>query len=227
MTIKEIFAKAQDGTLTYDQFEALAKENETKFTDLAEGKYVSKSKYDSDLKAKSTEVETANGRIEELNATIATRDTDLATLQKQLEDAGQDATKLAEVQAQFTGLQTKYDKDVADYQAKMEQQAYEFAVKEFANTKKFSSAAAKRDFTQSMLAKKLQMENGKLIGGEDFVSIYSQENADAFYVEPPVAETEPTPVQVQAPIPEITASAQGLAKNDDSDVFQFNFTGVR
>ena len=50
-TIKDIFEKSENGTLTYEQFEALAKEKDAKFADLSDGKYVSKSKYDSDIKA--------------------------------------------------------------------------------------------------------------------------------------------------------------------------------
>ena len=42
MNIKEIFDKAENGTLTFEQFEALAKDNKAKFADLSEGNYVSK-----------------------------------------------------------------------------------------------------------------------------------------------------------------------------------------
>ena len=44
MNIKDLFDKAENGILTYDQFEALVKENGLKFADLSDGKYVSKSK---------------------------------------------------------------------------------------------------------------------------------------------------------------------------------------
>lgn len=230
MNIKDLFDNAENGTLTYEQFEAATKENGAKFADLSDGKYVSKSKYDADLKAKDTLIETANGQIAELNTTIGTRDTDLANLQKQLEEAGQDADKLAELNNQFTGLQTKYEDDIKAYQSKMQQQAYEFAVKEFANTKKFTSQAAKRDFTQAMIKRGLQMEGDKLIGGDDFVSIYAQENDDAFYKEPeptpiPDIPQEPTPKVV---VPEIVAPTPGPAPDGGSDNgFHFNFTGVR
>lgn len=229
MNIKELFAKAEDGTLTYDQFMELAKSNDAKFTDLSEGKYVSKSKYESDLQAKDTEIEGINGQIETLNQTIATRDTDLSELQKQLEDAGQDATKLNDLTAQFTALQQKYETDTQNYQNQMRQQSYEFAVKEFANTKKFSSQAAKRDFTKAMIERGLQMEGDKLIGGEDFVQLYSVDNADAFYVEPePVPEPEPEPEPIVVPpVPEIIAPTPGPSPDNNETGFNFNFVGVR
>ena len=76
MNIKEIFDKAtsENKSLTYEEFEELAKSSKAKFTDLAEGNYVSKQKYDDDIATRDTQITTLNG-------TISTRDTDLANLQ--------------------------------------------------------------------------------------------------------------------------------------------------
>lgn len=229
MNIKELFDKAENGTLTYEQFMAAA--GDSKFADLSDGKYVSKSKYDSDLKAKDTLMDGLNNQIENLNATIATRDTDLSNLQRQLEEAGQDATKLNDLTNQFNSLQQKYESDTQAYKNQMKQQSYEFAVREFANTKKFTSQAAKRDFTQAMIARGLQMEGDKLIGGEDFVSLYSVDNADAFVVETPEPTPAPAPIEptpAPAPVPEIVAPTPGMnTEGGDDSGFQFNFVGVR
>ena len=226
MNIKELFDKAENGTLTYEQLMVAA--GDAKFVDLSEGKYVSKSKYDSDLKAKDTQMEGLNSQITALNETIATRDADLAGLQTQLTEAGQDAAKLSDLTAQLTSLQQKYETDTQNYQNQMKQQAYEFAVREFANTKKFTSNAAKRDFTQAMIAKGLQMEGNKLIGGEDFVSIYSAENADAFVVDAPAPTPAPTPAPAPAPVPEIIAPTPGPAPEGGNDGgFSFNFSRLR
>ena len=112
MTIKELFTNAENGTLTYEQFEARTKEHGIKLADLSEGKYVSKSKYDSDLKAKDVELEGINARVTDLTGTIATRDKDLADLQTKLEAAGQDATKLA---ALNQSIRTKWFANLYDY----------------------------------------------------------------------------------------------------------------
>ena len=181
MTIKEIFGKAENGTLTYEQFEELTKENNVKFADLSEGNYVSKSKYDDDLNAKDTS-------ITKLNDTIAQRDKDLTELQTQLKDAGTDTSKLAELQTNFDTLQNKYTADMQAYQQQLADQKYEFAVKEFANSKDFSSQAAKRDFVSQLLTEKLKMKGDTIIGADDFATAYAQDNADAF-----VVKTEPTP----------------------------------
>ena len=237
MNIKDLFDKStnEDGSLTYEQFEALVKENGLKFADLSDGKYVSKSKYDADLKTANQQVESLNGQIDTLNETISTRDEDLATLQKQLEQAGEDKTKLDALNASMSDLQAKYEADIKAREDKLRQQSYEFAVKEYANTQKFSSKAAKRDFIKAMIEKNLQMEGDKLIGGDDFKAVYAQENEDAFFVEKepepipeptPAPEPEPEPTAEPAPIPTFVASTSG-APSDDADAFDFGFTGVR
>lgn len=170
MTVKELFDKAENGTLTWEQFQQAM--GESKFVDLTEGKYVSKQKFDDEVTQRDT-------RITDLTNTISTRDTDLATLQQKLKDAG-DLDALKQASKDLADLQKRYDKETKDYQAQLTKQAYEFAVKEFANGKQFTSKAAKRDFTQAMLAKNLQFEDGKIIGAEDFVQMYSKDNDDAF-----------------------------------------------
>lgn len=186
MNIKDIFDKAENGTLTFEQFETLAKEGNAKFADLSEGKYVSKSKYDDDLNAK-------EGSIKQLNDTIAQRDTDLADLQTKLKDAGTDTTKLAELQTNFDTLQNKYTEDMKAYQTQLAEQKYEFAVREFANGLEFSSQAAKRDFVREMIGESLKMKEDTIIGADDFKKAYEEKNVDAF-----VSKQEPqTPTPAQ------------------------------
>ena len=221
MNIKELFDKAENGTLTYEQFEAAAKAGNAKFTDLNEGQYVSKNKYSSDLQAKEDQIKT-------LNETISTRDTDLTDLKTKLEAAGADADKLATLTNDFTALQSKYTEDTKNYEARLSKQAYEFAVREFAGGKKFSSQAAKRDFTQSMIAENLKFKDGKILGAEDFVKAYTENNADAFVTEPP---TDPNPAPApSAPLPQFVASTPGgTPAPAESNAFAnaFHFTGVR
>lgn len=215
MNVKELFDNAENGTLTYEQFQQAATEANAKFTDLNEGKYVSKSKYESDLKSKDSQITT-------LNETISTRDTDLATLKTQLAEAGTDTAKLTKVNEDLTALQGRYDADTKALNDRLIKQQYEFAVKEFANTKKFTSSAAKRDFINSMIAKNLQIDNDKILGAEDFVSAYTADNEDAFVVEAPAPE--PQPAQPKAP--KFVSPTPGAEPKDESG-FRFSFTGVR
>lgn len=219
MNLKELFDKAENGTFTYDQFVEAAKAAGAKFEDISEGKYVSKFKYEQEIGAKDKEIET-------LNTTISTRDTDLADLKSKLEAAGTDAEKLAELQTNLSTLQTNYDNDVKAYKKQLSQQAYEFAVKEFAADKKFTSNAAKRDFIQSMIAKELKMDKGKILGAEDFVTSYSADNADAFVVENP--DPEPTPPAQPKPTFVAPTQGSGQQQQDPTGGFAnaFHFTTI-
>ena len=213
MNLKDLFDKAENGTLTYDQFMAAAQSNKAKFVDLSDGGYVDKQKYTDDLAARDT-------RITTLDDTIKARDTDLAALQEQLKTAGTDAEKLTSLGNQFSELQKKYDKDTKAYEKQLKDQAYKFAVTDFANKQKFSSQAARRDFVSSMLKKELTMEGDQIIGATDFMAAYSKENADAFVVEQDPAGSPPKP-HFSGP-----TDPSGGGNNDDTP-FQFNFVGVR
>lgn len=213
MNLKDIFDKAENGVLSYEQLTAAITEGKAKFVDLSEGGYVDKQKYTDDLAARDT-------RITTLDNTLKTRDADLADLRTQLENAGTDATKLNDLTTQLSDLQKKYDDDTAAYQKRLQDQAYKYAVNEFADKQKFTSQAAKRDFIATMMAKEFKMENDVIIGATDFVTAYTKENADAFVKEDDTPGT-PKPHFVNPTEP------QNGSAGDDGTPFKFNFTGVR
>ena len=217
MTIKEIFDKAtnEQKTLTFEEFDAIMRGAKAKFADLSEGRYVDRQKYEDDLAKKETEIGT-------LNDTITTRNADLEALKTQLQNAGSDAGKLEEVTNSLTELKAKYDADTQALQTKLSAQAYEFAVRDYAGKQKFSSEAARRDFTHSMIDKKLPMEGNSIMGADDYLKAYAKTNADAFIQK----EATPKPAD-----PQFVGSATGgkdkgtkmslsdmmKAKNDNPD----------
>lgn len=186
MKIKEVFEQAEDGTLTYEQFQKIVKEANAKFADLSEGEYVSKGKYEDELAS-------LNAQIETLNGTIGTRDTDLEALKKQLEEAGTDAEKLTALSTDLQTLQGKYDADIKSYKEQLKRQAYDFAVKNFSNGLKFSSKAAQREFERAMKEANLKMDGDSILGAEDFRAKYAESNEDSFVVDAPIEEPEPEP----------------------------------
>lgn len=216
MNLKDLFDKAEGGVLTYDQLIAAAQESKAKFVDLSEGKYVDKQKYDDDLSARDT-------RITTLDNTLKTRDTDLANLRTQLEAAGTDADKLSKLTTDFSALQSKYDKDTKAYEKQLKDQAYKYAVRDFANQQKFTSQAAKRDFINSMLEKNFAIENDVIVGASDFVTAYTKDNADAFVVDTPPATP---PAGGDKPHFVDTTNPAGTPAGNVNP-FNFNFVGVR
>lgn len=210
--LKSLFEKAENGTMNFEQLQSACKDANIKLANLANGEYVAKQKYDDDISSKTETIKTLEG-------TIKSRDSDIKTIRKELEEAGDNKEKLTTLSTNLSDLQTKYKDDIAAYKSKLEKQSYEYAVKDFANSKKFTSKAAKRDFVNSMMAKELKMDNDTILGAEDFVNAYSAENADAFVVE------NPTP----KPNPQFVNPTPGPTPPDPNNTngFKFNFTGVR
>lgn len=212
MTIKELFGES---SLSYEEFEKAMKEKGAKFVDLSDGGYVSKDKFENEVSGK-------DSQISQLNDTIKSRDKDLKDLKAQLKDAGTDAEKLTELETQLGNLQTQYKQDTDNYKAQLSKQAYEFAVKDFASGKKFSSNGAKRDFISSMIAKELKMEGDKILGADDFFNTYATEDPNAFITEPKQEEPkQPKPTFAQPTSPNIDNKQEAVTD------FGFNFIGVR
>ncbi len=137
-----------------------------------------------------TERDTFKGQLSDLQAQVAQRDTDLSDIQKQLSAAQENADKLAEAQNSLKGLQSKYDAERKDWEAKTAQQAYEFAVRERANALEFSSTAAKKEFIRDAISKGFKMEQDKLLGFDDYVSLYKESDPGAFATAAPAAEQD-------------------------------------
>ena len=155
--LKDLF---KDGALTYEQFQTACSDANIKIGDISE--YVPNSQYN------------------ELQTKITERENDISELNKKLSAEKEVGEKVVTLTAELEALQAKYKEESDNWKANLNRQAYEFAVKEFANSKQFSSSAAKRDFESSLLNKKLTLENGKILGAEDFLKAYSEANADAF-----------------------------------------------
>lgn len=215
--LKALFDEVEGGKLGYDELKAACENAKIKLANLSTGDYVGKQKYADDINARDT-------RISTLEDTLATRDSDLAQVKEQLKDAGVNKEKLSSLTSQLEGLQSKYDADTKKLADDMMKQKKNYAVRDFANTKKFTSQAARRDFENYMLSKDFSLsDDGTLMGGDDFVAEYSKDNADAF-----VVETNDTQEAKQSanPLPQFVAPTPGNSNNSDKS-FKFKFTGVR
>lgn len=200
----------ENGALDFEAFSKALTDKGIKLADLSKGDYVSKLKYEDDLGAKDSQINDLTGQINQ-------RNTDLQTLQEQLKNVQGDESKVNELNAQLSKMQEDYNKSKDKYEKQIASQQYEFAVKEFANEQKFTSAAAKRDFIRSMVDKKLQMENGKLVGATDYLESYKTDNADSFTV----VTQEPKPTFVD------TTTKKQPEEKVNPFLEAMNFTGVR
>lgn len=208
--LKELF---NGEALTYDQLAAKVSEKKLNIVDISGGQYVGRGKFDDQIKAR-------DDQIKDLQGQLAQRDTDTAELKKQLEAAQGDAGKLAEVQKSLGELQTKYDTETKAWEKKVNDQAYEFAVKEKAGSLSFTSNSAKEAFTAKAIAAGLKLDGGTLMGFDDFTAKYKSEDPGAFVPDKP-AEPENAPKTPQIVAPSSPNSGGG------ANPFNFHFDGVR
>ena len=164
------------------------------------------------------------GQIDDLQSQIETRDNDLTTLNEQLTAAQADAGKLTEAQTALTDLQSKYEADKQDWEARTAKQAYEFAVKTAMNGLKFSSAAAKRDFERGAIDKGLKMEGDKILGFDDYIKSYKEADPGAFAPDKP--DPDPGEGGGATPPPKVVLPTNP-SPSGEKGIFGFDFIGVR
>lgn len=208
MTIKDIFMEAE-GPLTLEQFEEIVSSKGAKFADLSEGNYVSVAKHDSEISSLERQIET-------LTDQVAQREGDVQELASRLQQAGNAEDALNEAYERLNALQEKYNEDAEAYEEQLSRQAREFAVKEYAATKEFTSDAAKKYYIEQLLDSEDVDFNrkGELEGMEEFDARFAEENANAFYVKP--AEPEQKLPEPEIPKPKFLGQTPGAQKPENT-----------
>lgn len=87
------------------------------------------------------------------------------------------------IKAKVTEWETKYNKDTKALQDQLDETTYGFAVKDAVGGIKFSSESARKAFVADLTAKKLPLQEGKLLGLEDFTKSYQESDPGAFVPE--------------------------------------------
>lgn len=132
------------------------------------------------IKEKLSSAESAKTKLQE---DLKNRDADLANVKKELEEAGEDTKKLEDLTEKLKTLQDDYSEQQKKYTKQLDDQKYEFAIKELASGLKFSSNSAKKSFLRDLMDNKLSMKDEEVLGFKDFVDKYKEQDAGAFVVE--------------------------------------------
>lgn len=176
--MKSLFGEDGKAALTYEQLESAVAEAKMNVADLSGGAYVSREKFDSKVNGLSSQITTLQGQLSQ-------RDTDMATLRENLTAAQADASKLATVQQELSGLQNKYATEKSDFEKQLSQQSYEFAIKERANGLNFTSKAAKEAYIRKAIEMQFKQDGDNLLGYSDFEKQYRADDPGAFVAENP------------------------------------------
>ena len=89
--------------------------------------------------------------------------------------------------------EAKYNQDTKTLQDQLAEAKYGFAVKEATARIRFSSESARRAFVAELTDKKLPLQEGKLLGLEDFTKTYRESDPGAFVPE----DDDKTPVAIR------------------------------
>lgn len=113
---------------------------------------------------------------------------DKKDLQKQLEDVNAKVQELSSVDAEklskeIEDLKNKYETDTKALNDKWNEREREYLINDLTRDLKFSSNSAKKTFINDLMAKDLKIENGKMLGYDDFLNEYRENDADAFVSE--------------------------------------------
>lgn len=165
--LKDLFG---DGSLSFAQFtEKLGGAGDkVKLVNLKDGGYVGKDKFD----AMQTERDGLKIQLETANTTIQSyKDMDIDGIKQSAKD-----------------WETKYNTETQKLRDKLADMEYSRTVETAVSGLKFTSAAAKKAFMADLTAKKLTAQDGKLLGLDDFVSAYKQNDPSAFASEVPAPQ---------------------------------------
>lgn len=185
--LKKLFGSPKEGekpkAMTYEELEAaIDADAKIQVVDIKAGGYVTKETLDT----KDTELGGVRKQLEEANKEIQSyKDMDIDGIKKAAED-----------------WEEKYKTDTEALSKKLEDQATEFAAKEYIGKYSFTSDLAREAATAAFMKQEFKLdENGKFLGADDFMASMKEANPGAFVAEEPPApeDTPPTPKPHFAP----------------------------
>ncbi len=149
--------------------------------DLGEGAKLPKSAIDAIMDENGRDIEAKNREIETLT-------TERDGLKTQLDDANSTIKSYKDmdvdgIKQSAADWEAKYNTETQALKNQLEAEKYGFAVKESVGKLKFSSESAKKAFVSDLMAKKLPLQEGKLLGLEDFTKAYQESDPEAFLPE--------------------------------------------
>lgn len=129
---------------------------------------------------------------------VSTLTTERDQLKAQLEEANKQIQSYKDmdvdgIKKSAADWEAKHAADTKALQDKLDAANYGFGVERAVSGLKFSSTAARNQFVADLTAKKLPLQEGKLLGLDDYVKSYKEQDPGAFAPD----GTEKTPVAVK------------------------------
>ena len=121
----------------------------------------------------------------EVNKKLSKLEVERDNWKKRAEEAedtlkGLDGKNLEDIEKDRDAWKKKAEDAEKEFKERMEKRDYSDAVKEAVEKLKFSSSSAKKAFVAELESDPLKMKDGKLLGFDDFVKTYKENDATAF-----------------------------------------------
>lgn len=122
------------------------------------------------------------------------------------------------IKASAEEWKTKYETDTKALNEKIAAKDYDYAIKDFMSNYKFIDDDVKETVINKFKCKEFKLEEGKFLGGDDFMNEYKESHKALF-----------VPDEPQDPIPQIVKTTGGSNPAGEGSKFGFStmFTGVR
>ena len=123
--------------------------------------------------------------INELKKEVEKLKTEKEGIETQLTEAnskieGFKEIDIDKIRAEVDEWKEKYETDTKNLKDSLTQKDYDYKVQELTNGLKFSSNGARKSFINDLKEKNLKLEDGKLLGFDDFVKSYQENDPNAF-----------------------------------------------
>lgn len=127
-----------------------------------------------------TKLENSTSDNSNLTERLEQSQKDITELKEKLEASGEDATKIQELQLEVDNLLKKNEEQSKQFAEAEKQRDYLNSVKDAMKGLKFSSKSAEQTFINKAVEKQFAIDNGKLLGFEEFVNDYKENDSGAF-----------------------------------------------
>lgn len=173
------------------------------------------------LEINGKDIEKYKGQANKVNQDLEKYKAENEGLKTQLSEANTQIQSFKEmdidgIKASAEEWKTKYETDTKALNEKIAAKDYDYAIKDFMSNYKFIDDDVKETVINKFKAKEFKLEEGKFLGGEDFMKDYKENHKSLF-----------VPDKQQEPIPQIVKPTGGNNPGGDTNPFKFNFMGVR
>ena len=173
------------------------------------------------LEINGKDIEKYKGQANKVNQDLEKYKAENEGLKTQLSEANTQIQSFKEmdidgIKASAEEWKTKYETDTKALNEKIAAKDYDYAIKDFMSQFKFIDDDVKETVINKFKSKEFKLEEGKFLGGEDFMKEYKENHKSLFVSDEP-----------QEPIPQIVKPTGGSNPPGDSNPFKFNFMGVR